>query len=309
MKKYLILILLSIPWIGYSQYGAEKCEEKYLEWKEKHGDSYISWSDVPSLTEIHEFFDSITYTNSAKKAKINGEEFDLDKSKSASRFAMEAELGTVWQSRNDVQIPNDNNGSRFSLIDLLGNGPYPAGRLYLTWNINERHSVRMLAAPLSVTDTDVLEIPVNFSGEFFSQGVATEATYKFNSWRATYNYRFYQNQRFTWRIGFTAKIRDAKIRLEQAGKSAEKTDVGFVPLLNLNAKYKFSEEWYLLLDIDALAGGPGRAEDASLKLCYNLSPNWKLKAGYRLLEGGADVEEVYAFAWLHYAVLSVALSL
>jgi len=29
-------------------------------------------------------------------------------------------------------------------------------------------------------------------------------------------------------------------------------------------------------------------------------------AGYRTVEGGADVDEVYNFAWLHYAVLSVS---
>lgn len=228
----------------------------------------------------------------------------IDEKNSATTFVIEAEVGPVWQSRNDIQIPNDANGTRFSLIDLVGNGPYPAWRLYLTWNINDRHSLRLLAAPLSITETYVLKSPVSFSGEDFNQGLPTEATYKFNSWRITYNYRFYQNQRFTWRIGFTAKIRDAKIQLEQSGQSAQKTDVGFVPLLNLIGKYKISEKWQLVLDADALAGGPGRAEDVSLKLCYNLSPNWNLKAGYRTLEGGADVEEVFAFAWLHYAVLS-----
>jgi len=232
----------------------------------------------------------------------------INEKKSTSAFVIETEIGPAWQSRNDVQIPNDASGNRFSLIDLLGNGAYPAGRLYLTWNINDRHSLRLLAAPLSITETAVLNSPVTFSGKDFNSGISTEATYKFNSWRITYNYRFYENQRFTWRIGFTAKIRDAKIRLEQNGKSAEKTDVGFVPLLNLIGKYRISEKWELLFDADALAGGPGRAEDVSLKLCYNLSPNWRLKAGYRTLEGGADVEEVFAFAWLHYAVLSVELT-
>jgi hypothetical protein len=232
----------------------------------------------------------------------------IDRQNGFSAFAVEVEVGPVWQSLNDVQIPNDANGTRFSLIDLLGNGPYPAGRINLSWNINERHRLRLLAAPLTITEKDVLKSPTRFSGEDFNQGLQTEATYKFNSWRISYHYRFFQNQRFTWRIGFTAKIRDAKIRLEQSGKSAQKTDVGFVPLLNLIGKYRISEKWELLLDIDALAGGPGRAEDASLKLCYNLNSNWKLRAGYRTLEGGADVEEVYAFAWLHYAVLSAELS-
>lgn len=60
------------------------------------------------------------------------------------------------------------------------------------------------------------------------------------------------------------------------------------------------------LDADALAGGPGRAVDASLKLTYDLNENWGLRAGYRTVEGGADVDSVYNFAWLNYGVISIA---
>jgi hypothetical protein len=67
--------------------------------------------------------------------------------------------------------------------------------------------------------------------------------------------------------------------------------------------------WSAVLDVDALAGGPGRAIDGSLKFSYDLSKTWNLSAGYRTVEGGADVEEVYNFAWLHYAVVSVKFQL
>jgi hypothetical protein len=46
--------------------------------------------------------------------------------------------------------------------------------------------------------------------------------------------------------------------------------------------------------------------DAALKLGYDIDRSWTVSAGYRTLEGGADVDEVYAFAWLHYLVGSVA---
>ena len=39
-----------------------------------------------------------------------------------SRFSLELELGAVWQASNDVQIPNDENGTRFSMKDLVGAG-------------------------------------------------------------------------------------------------------------------------------------------------------------------------------------------
>jgi hypothetical protein len=60
------------------------------------------------------------------------------------------------------------------------------------------------------------------------------------------------------------------------------------------------------VDADGLAGGPGRAVDAALKLGYDGIERWSVQAGYRTVEGGADVDEVYTFAWLHYAVVSLA---
>ena len=223
-----------------------------------------------------------------------------------SRFAVELEGGAVWQSKNDVQIPNSEEGTRFSLLDIQGSGPWPAARIYLTWNINQRHSLRALLAPLSITETGLLYSSTSFAGATFDPGVPTEATYRFNSWRLTYSYRFHQSTRWAWWIGFTAKIRDAEIELRQNDTSAEKTDVGFVPLLHVRGWYSFTKRWRLVLDIDALAGGPGRAEDASLKLYADVGERWSVSTGYRTVEGGADVDDVYNFAWFHYAVASLS---
>jgi hypothetical protein len=223
---------------------------------------------------------------------------------SPAPFEIELEGELVWQSRNEVQIPNDASGTRFSLVDVLGSGPYPAARAYITWNINERHSCRILLAPLSITGSGLLDAPVDFAGESFAAGVPVTATYQFNSWRATYRYRFRNGESASWWVGFTAKIRDAKIQLDQEGVVARKTDVGFVPLLHLAGSYRLGERWQLALDLDALAGGPGRAEDVALEIRYTAGDRWRFSGGYRTVEGGADVDEVYNFAWLHYAVLS-----
>lgn len=222
-------------------------------------------------------------------------------------FLVELEGGPVWQSQNDVQIPNDASGTRFSLVDVIGKGPWPAFRFYATWNLSDKHGLRVLLAPLSVTESTTLTDPLDFNGSTFPAGQPTEATYKFNSWRLSYRYRFHHGDQWTWWIGFTAKIRDAKISLAQSTVASEKTDVGFVPLLHLAADWRFGGRWSLDLDADALAGGPGRAVDASLKLRYRLGDRWSLAGGYRTVEGGADVDEVYNFAWLHYAVMSVRL--
>lgn len=221
-----------------------------------------------------------------------------------SRVVIELEAGPVWQSRNDVQIPNTDAGTRFSLVDLAGQGPWPTVRLYLTWNLNSRHSVRGLLAPLAYTETGALTGPVDFAGASYVLGDPVEATYKFNSWRLGYRFRFLDRERLQLRVGFTAKIRDAKIELRQGSTTSKDTDVGFVPLVYLGVDWRLAELWHLLFDFDGLAGGPGRAFDIALKLGYALNDHWSLSAGYRTLEGGADVESVYNFAWLQYAVVS-----
>jgi hypothetical protein len=223
-------------------------------------------------------------------------------------FSTQLEFGPVWQGLNDVQIPNDQNGTRFSLADLAGSGPYPAVRFYFTWRISNRHDIRLLLAPLSYTKSGTFSSPVAFAGETYNPSQALDATYKFNSWRLTYRYNFYHGEQWYWWVGFTAKIRDAKIKLSQGGVSSEKTDIGFVPLLHIRGEYHFDESWWFLFDIDALAGGPGRAADGTLQIGYNLNDQWSISGGYRTIEGGADVDEVYNFAWLHYLITSINFS-
>jgi hypothetical protein len=220
-------------------------------------------------------------------------------------WTIELEGGPVWQSYNDVEIPNDGTATRFSLRDLAGAGPWAAGRLYVTWGLAERHALRALAAPLTVKGTGTPTTSVAFAGANYTSGVPAEATYTFNSYRLSYRYRWHHGARTTAWVGFTAKIRDAVTALEQDGTSSRKANVGFVPLLHLSGTWRFAPSWALGLDMDALAGGPGRAEDVALELRRDLTDAWSFEAGYRMVEGGADVDEVYAFAWLHYAVLSL----
>ena len=101
-------------------------------------------------------------------------------------------------------------------------------------------------------------------------------------------------------------MRDANVELRQGARVANDDDLGFVPTLHLSGERRFGERWTLGLDLDGLAGGPGRLIDLALKLDYRLGPRWRVGGGYRTLEGGADTDAVYNFAWLSYAVLDVA---
>jgi len=220
-------------------------------------------------------------------------------------WQLELEGGPVWQGRNDVQIPNDATATRFSLVDVVGRGPTFAGRALLTWNPQPRHGLRLLLAPLTIQETGVPEADLGFAGADYVAGDPLEATYQFNSWRLGYRYRFRDHGGLRLWVGFTAKIRDAKVELRQGDTTSRDTDVGFVPLLHLAADWEFASRWRAVLDLDGLAGGPGRAFDIAGKLVHDLGARWAVAAGYRTIEGGADVEAVYNFAWLHYAVVSV----
>jgi hypothetical protein len=59
----------------------------------------------------------------------------------------------------------------------------------------------------------------------------------------------------------------------------------------------------VLLEADALAAPQGRAEDAIFALQYIINPRATLRFGYRILEGGADNDNVYNFTLLNYVVL------
>ena len=224
---------------------------------------------------------------------------------SDSRVIVELEGGPAWQSRNDVQVPNDESGTRIALDEVIGSGPFPAFRLYAEVRPGKRHGIRLLVAPFSVDGTGLLAETTGFNGETFVAGVPTEASYRFDSYRLTYRYRLVSNP--TWRVdlGLTAKIRSAEISLKQTGAESAYDNVGFVPLIHAAAAWHPAPGWALALDADGAAATQGRAFDVSLKLYRDLSDRWSVSLGYRTLEGGADVEDVYTFAWLHYLTASV----
>ncbi len=221
------------------------------------------------------------------------------------RFRLEVEAAAGWQARNDVQIPNDASGTRFSIADTVGSGPVPAARVDFSWALNDRQELRFLVAPFGYKESGTLPGPVNFNGASFDAASPTEITYRFNSYRATWRYRVFEDEDWTVKLGVTGNIRQAEIALAQGGVSSSRTDVGFVPLLNVWAERRFAQRWRLVLDLDGLAAPQGRAFDLSGKVGYDLAPNLTLTAGLRMLDGGDDNDEVYNFARFYYGVASV----
>ena len=166
--------------------------------------------------------------------------------------------------------------------------------------------MRLLYAPLEIDANGQFASPVNFAGQTFAPLTATRVDYKFNSYRLTYAYHFEPKGNWEWALGFTAKIRDAKVAVEQAGVAASKTNTGFVPLINVQGKYNFADQWRVRLDVDGMAASQGRAIDAGLFVERDFEP-WSVFAGYRTVEGGADNDEVYSFAWVHYVTVGAGI--
>ena len=219
------------------------------------------------------------------------------------QFGIGLEAGGVWFSRNDIRIPGTT-GTEFDMTALTGTGPDFFARLNGEWDINDKHGLRVVLAPLEVSGTGELAQDTDFAGETFPAGT-TDATFKFNTYKFTYRYTFADNGAWLWRVGFTGVVRDANVELRQGDLQANDDNVGFVPALHLSGDYRMSERWLFRLDFDGLAGGPGRLIDLGLFVDYELNENWQVGGGYRTLEGGADTDDVYTFAWLHYAVLNV----
>jgi hypothetical protein len=220
------------------------------------------------------------------------------------RFRFELEGGPVWQAKNEVRIPG-NTGTEFSFKDLIGSGPYAAGRFTLDWNIRERHGLRFEVAPLRIDGTGTFNQPVSFAGTTFSPGTPTEGKYKFDTYRVSYRYLFFNKNPLRMHVGATLLVRDAKIELEQAGLNASDSNVGVAPLLNFSTEWAFARRWAAIFDFEGLAGGPGRALDLALKLRYDLTDQWSVGGGYRMLEGGVDSDDVYNFSWFNYGFLTV----
>ena len=221
----------------------------------------------------------------------------------AGDFHATLEGGAAWQTRNDFRIPGDG-GTLVELADY-DSGPVAAFRATLTWDLTSRQSLRLLAAPLRVETTFTPDAPIVFQDLTFPAGQPTDATYVFNSYRLTWYWRFPSSGKWSFRLGATVKVRDAEIGLAGAPGSSVKDDLGAVPLLYAYARYQATDRFALELEADALAAPQGRAEDVSLKGVFRVSDRVDVDLGYRLLEGGADNDEVYTFAFFHYAVAGV----
>ena len=224
-----------------------------------------------------------------------------------AQLHLDFETGGIFSGYNDVRIPGDG-GTLFSLSKELSIDPSVFFRIRVLYDLNPRHHLGVLIAPLSLKATGHLDRDLIFQDKTFTANSQLSATYRFNSYRLVYRYDFLLNEKLEMGVGFTAKIRDAEISVRGDGMEAKKTNVGFVPILHFRMLWNFYDKFGLLVDGDALAAPQGRAEDVLAALHYQVSDGIALKLGYRILEGGADNDVVYNFSLFNYAVVGAIIN-
>lgn len=219
-------------------------------------------------------------------------------------FGVDLEGGGVFQGYNDVRIPGDV-GTDLSLTDDLSANANFYARVRLGWFVG-RHALSLLAAPVRVDSDGTVPFAVRFDEATFPAGVALDARYQFDTYRLSYRYLVVDRPTVRFGVGVTGLLRVASIRIESANTSATKDNVGFVPLLRLEAEWQPLTRAGLSFDVDGLVAPQGRAFDAALAVFFAVTDTFRLRVGYRMIEGGSDSDEVYNFSWLHFAFVGAA---
>ncbi len=217
---------------------------------------------------------------------------------------IDVETGALFTGYNDVRISGDQ-GTLFSLKDEVQSETTAFIRIRANYTLKSRHTFSLLYAPLKTIGAGTVGEDVVYNGETFMANTTLNSTYKFNSYRLTYRYKIVDRPKLEFGLGFTAKIRDASIAISSPNLNTVKTNVGFVPIINFRLFYKHNEKLGLVFEGDALAAPQGRAEDIQLAATYKFNDNFDFRLGYRILEGGADNDEVYNFSLFHYAALGI----
>lgn len=217
-----------------------------------------------------------------------------------SGLFVDFEGGMAFPGYNDVQVPNDSSGTRISLTETLDVESKLIYRVRVGYETG-KNTFSLFAAPLQLNGTGTLLVELDFAGKTFNEGDEVEALYRFDSYRATWRYLLVDDPGFLFKLGFTAKIRDAEITIESSEQTGSTTNTGFVPLISFELRWLPADGFTVLFEGDALVGPVGRAEDAFLGAEFYLPDNITARAGYRIVEGGADVESVYNFTLVNYA--------
>ena len=225
----------------------------------------------------------------------------------AAEWFADAELGVVGASRNDVRVPG-NGGTLFSLVNDLYTYPAPYGRGEVGAILAGRHTVFATWAPVRLAAHGYLPTDVFFHGATFAGGSPASARWVFDTYRLTYRYGAVRTSSLDLDVGATGLVSASAIALQGTWYS-QKTNVGFLPLLSFRVAWRFAGPFAVVADGDAIATSKGRAEDVLVAVEWAARPGVAVRAGYRILEGGADTAEIYEFVLLNQVGVGITVKL
>ncbi|RYG23366.1 hypothetical protein EON82_14235 [bacterium] len=217
------------------------------------------------------------------------------------------EGASLLQFRNDVRVPGD--GSNINFRSLVGANPGAAFRVVGVGRFDDDSGWRIVVAPLSVSGKGRFSSPRRFDGSTFAAGVDTRGEYRFDSYRVTYWRRFRSDSRSAWRFGYTLKVRDAEVKLQQPGVSERFRNTGFVPLLHFGGTRSVGPNTDIVLDFDGLVAPQGSALDLGAFVRQRLSARVGAFAGVRVLYGGADNDDTFNLATFGYLTAGLSFRL
>jgi hypothetical protein len=219
--------------------------------------------------------------------------------------SLNLELGSAQNSYNKVRIDGET-GTLFNLRPALNSEEYY--RLSFIQKFKSPNGIRFLYAPLKFSGEKNFNKDIYFNGVNFLANQTTKTQFQFNSYRGTYFREIISKKNQLFRIGGTLKVRDAFIELRQSDRSKARKSVAMVPLVYVYSKYKFENNFLMTLDFDGLIAPQGRAFDVAFMLGYYFTPSFQIDFGYRMLEGGADNENVYNFSQVNYYFTALQLN-
>ncbi len=243
---------------------------------------------------------------------------------SSLQLRAHAELGFVAPVSHTIQFSK--NGSKIDYVDEGGQDVlFPFGRLAMTLNWSDRHSLDLLYQPLLIESRATAERDLRVDDEVFAEGTPMLFRYSFPFWRMSYTYSVVQSS--CWRVGLGGglQIRNATIEFQSLDGEQFRSnrDVGPVPLLRLFVKRAFGDAAYLEGEVDGfyapikyINGGSsdvvGAIWDASLRAGLNLRYDTEAFVNLRYLGGGAEGTgddegpgDGYTSNWLHLVALTL----
>jgi len=221
---------------------------------------------------------------------------------SAAQWSIDIETGAAGSGYCDVRVPGTT-GDDISFTDDLSAETTAYFRARLGMLLGEKHQFYIELAPLTIESSGTLDAAADFDGITFAAGDPLDASFRFDTYRMLYRYLYRNREDERAGFGVSLLLRDAELIVESATQQGTDDNIGLVPLFGFEYARRVGEKWWFVFDINAAAASQGRAEDLFVGAKYAHSDAFEFNAGYRLIEGGADVDQVYAFAAINHLAL------